>query len=111
MKELLITYPEFSDRLFIVCAFEGKWPLDRLKMLRVLGNLLSNAAQAIHKSEGCITLLAALIDGKFRFDLENTGTVIPAEHIPQLFDQFFTSGKAGGTGLGLATCEENCRGT
>ena len=41
-------------------------------------------------------------NSQVEFTLANNGPSISAEHLPKLFDSFFTSGKKGGTGLGLA---------
>ncbi|MFZ5476167.1 MAG: hybrid sensor histidine kinase/response regulator [Myxococcota bacterium] len=80
---------------------------------QVLHNLVLNAAEAM--TEGGTILVRArnevmgpaptqpLVPGPFvRVDVEDGGPGIPAEHLPKLFDPFYTT-KPTGTGLGLAT--------
>ena len=80
--------------------------LDRSLMLRAVSNLVSNAI--VHSLPGGIVTLAAAADGEtLRIDVTDTGTGIPAEALPRLFDRFFRvdpsrSKASGGTGLGLA---------
>lgn len=75
------------------------------KVARVFSNILSNAVQAM-KCEGDIWFRTRNLDGLIEFCIGNSGSVIPPEHIPKLFDAFFTSGKKGGTGLGLAIAQK-----
>jgi PAS domain S-box-containing protein len=73
---------------------------------QVLLNLLLNAAQAIPEGEPArhrITLGARrLPDGRVELSVADTGRGIAPEHLPRLFDPFFTTRPVGaGTGLGL----------
>jgi len=73
---------------------------------QVLLNLLLNAAQAIPEGEPArhrITLGARpLPDGRVELSVADTGRGVPPEHLPRLFDPFFTTRPAGtGAGLGL----------
>jgi two-component system, OmpR family, heavy metal sensor histidine kinase CusS len=80
--------------------------LDRSLMLRAVSNLVSNAIA--HTPWGGKVTLAAAGDGEaVRIDVSDTGTGIPAEALPRVFDRFFRvdpsrSKASGGTGLGLA---------
>ncbi|MFZ2022015.1 MAG: heavy metal sensor histidine kinase [Terracidiphilus sp.] len=80
--------------------------LDRSLMLRAISNLVSNAIA--HTPSGGTVKLAAATDGEaIRIDVSDTGTGIPAEALPRVFDRFFRvdpsrSKSSGGTGLGLA---------
>lgn len=80
--------------------------LDRSLMLRAVSNLVSNAI--VHTPPGGTVTLAAAEDGDtLRIDVSDTGTGIPAEALPRVFDRFFRvdpsrSKASGGTGLGLA---------
>ena len=80
--------------------------LDRSLMLRAVSNLVSNAI-AHTPSGGSVTLRAAAADSEIRIEVSDTGTGIPAEALPRVFDRFFRvdpsrSKSSGGTGLGLA---------
>lgn len=78
---------------------------------QVLLNLIINARQAM--SEGgrvCIGLSHDAANNTVDLSIRDTGSGIPAEKLPRIFDPFFStkagpdgSGK-GGTGLGLSTC-------
>jgi len=80
--------------------------LDRSLMLRAVSNLVSNAIA--HTPEGgSVTLKATSEDAEIRIEISDTGTGIPAEALPKVFDRFFRvdpsrSKTSGGTGLGLA---------
>ncbi len=80
---------------------------------QVLINLLINARQAM-QSGGLVTIRLSFDEANHTVDLmvRDTGSGIPADKLPRIFDRFFTtksgpdaSGK-GGTGLGLAFCRD-----
>ncbi len=76
--------------------------LDRNQITQVLHNLFINAAQAMPDG-GEVTIRTKPVNGKIRFEFEDTGMGIPAENLPKIFDPFFTTKPAGtGTGLGLS---------
>jgi len=71
---------------------------------RVLSNLMLNAVQAMQNG-GTITITACEQDenNMFSFQVQDTGTGIPEEHIAKIFDPFFTTREIGkGSGLGLS---------
>jgi len=79
------------------------------KIQRVLYNLLDNAIR--HTPEGERVLVEAFTDAEqVRVSVNNTGSVIPPESLPQIFDSFYRGDHARqrtrdgyrGTGLGLA---------
>lgn len=80
---------------------------------QVLLNLLTNARQAMPRG-GQIVLRIAPDDGARTVDLtvRDTGSGIPAEVLPRIFDRYFTTKQGpdatgkGGTGVGLSTCRE-----
>jgi len=76
--------------------------IDRQELQQVLINLISNAIQAIEQDGGITVMARNEPDGRILIDVEDTGSGIQACHLPRIFDPFFTSGKAGGTGLGLS---------
>jgi|GEM_PF-1154217 len=68
---------------------------------QVFLNLINNAAQAI-PDNGKITIRTSLEDMRVRIDITDTGSGIPADVQPHIFDTYFTTKPAGeGTGLGL----------
>lgn len=69
---------------------------------QVLMNLLVNAAQAID-NYGRIDISTGVEDDCVWVKIEDNGRGISAEHMPRIFEPFFTSKPVGeGTGLGLA---------
>ncbi len=85
---------------------------DGLKLRQVLLNLLSNAAKFTEAGE---VVVSARADGKeVVFTVEDTGTGIPDDQLPFIFEKFrqvdgSSTRKVGGTGLGLAIVRELSR--
>jgi signal transduction histidine kinase len=79
---------------------------DRVKLGRIVSNLLGNAIKFTEK--GSVTLTGACqADGTLRLTVRDSGPGIDAEHLPRIFDEFFqikhrTRHGAHGSGLGLA---------
>jgi two-component system, NtrC family, sensor kinase len=66
-------------------------------------NLLTNAAQAIGRGPGEVTIETGLQDTAVIVRIGDTGDGIPAENLKRIFDPFFTTKPVGeGTGLGLS---------
>jgi len=79
---------------------------------RVLLNLLINARQSMPEGGTILIRLAPSEDGMVEVAVRDSGSGIPKESLPHIFDAFYStkegpdeSGK-GGTGLGLAACKE-----
>jgi signal transduction histidine kinase len=83
--------------------------VDRGKIDRVIGNLLTNAAQAMG-SRGRIWIRTADVAtsaGAFvEVKVGNSNSYIAPDDLKQLFQPWFTKGKEGGTGLGLAIAQK-----
>jgi two-component system capsular synthesis sensor histidine kinase RcsC len=82
---------------------------DRVKLGRVLGNLLGNAIKFTEKG-GVEADVGLNSDGRLRIQVKDTGIGIPTEHQSRIFDEFFQLRHAdrqrtgSGAGLGLAIC-------
>jgi two-component system, NtrC family, sensor kinase len=69
---------------------------------QVFMNLLVNASHSI-KGRGEIRVTTSQRDGHILVDISDTGCGIPAEHLPHIFQTFFTTKEVGkGTGLGVS---------
>jgi len=117
---LIIDSAGFSVRgTNVRCAFsvpDDLWPveLDEGQMSQVISNLVINAVQAMPEG-GTIQVRAknvtvdeeqmpALKAGRYvQVTVEDQGIGISEEHLPKIFDPYFTT-KQKGSGLGLAIC-------
>jgi len=77
---------------------------DHSKLEVVFMNLITNAIQAI-EDEGDIFIRVNVDSDFITIDVENSGSEIPSNVLPKIFDSLFTT-KASGTGLGLAFCKK-----
>jgi signal transduction histidine kinase len=68
-------------------------------------HLLINAAQALEEEPGTVTVSTADEPDSVVIRISDTGRGISAEHLPRVFDPFFTTRPPGcGAGMGLAVC-------
>jgi PAS domain S-box-containing protein len=76
---------------------------DRLQIERVIANLVTNAVRHTPRG-GEIHVTAAQRDGYVTFAVADTGSGIPPEYLPRIFDKFVQvpNAPSGGAGLGLA---------
>ncbi|HYD80612.1 MAG TPA: ATP-binding protein [Paucimonas sp.] len=77
---------------------------DAVRMEQVLINLLRNALDAVeHAGERRVTVVLRREDGDAVIRIRDSGTGIPEEVAPHLFEPFYTTKSSGkGLGLGLA---------
>jgi len=79
---------------------------------QVLLNLIINARQAMKGGGNLVLAVRSNTEsGMAEIAVRDTGSGIPAEKLPRIFDPFFSTKEAdergqGGTGLGLALCRE-----
>ena len=73
---------------------------DRFALGRVFRNLISNAIQAT-EAGGRISIVTSRVGEKVQVTISDTGSGIPADRLPKIFDDFVTT-KRRGLGLGLA---------
>jgi signal transduction histidine kinase len=81
--------------------YDGNVTVDLTRFIRVLCNLIKNSREAM-PSGGILTITTDLVDGQVVIRMSDTGTGIPSDLLPRLFEPFVTHGKSHGTGLGLA---------
>ena len=91
----------------------GRWTGDPMRLRQVLGNLVANAVK--FTDEGSVTVRVRPLGqgtGKgLRFEVEDSGMGIAAEHVPDLFKTFSQVDTSltrahDGAGLGLSICRE-----
>jgi PAS domain S-box-containing protein len=79
--------------------------VDPRQMVQVVGNLVTNACQAMPE-QGTLTLRVKRFDGGMvGIIVTDTGVGISPEHMSKLFEPLFTT-KPRGIGLGLAVCKK-----
>jgi signal transduction histidine kinase len=102
MKEYLEREFEGSGvKLEADVRYRGAARFDENKMRRVFHNIARNAREAM-PGGGRFTIRASKAGDQLVFDFADTGSGVPPELEGRLFEPFATSGKVGGTGLGLA---------
>ena len=76
--------------------------VDPERIRQVLTNLLSNALRYTPRG-GTVRVRCCVEDpGRIVLSIEDSGTGIPANELPHVFDRFYKSQDSRGTGLGLA---------
>jgi len=101
-------YEDDHDRqkLSLECKGDFLIKADETMYVFVLFNLIMNAYYFIKNyPEAGISVRIEKGDSFNRVYVRDTGPGIPSENIGKLFEAYFTSGKKGGTGLGLAYCK------
>ena len=98
--------------LQIDCHFPDSVLIDanRILMEKVFSNLIGNAVKYA-PPKAAVRIAAREGQGSWLFSIENTGTHIPEEAIPKLFEAFYRvdtsrSRQTGGSGLGLVIVQK-----
>jgi PAS domain S-box-containing protein len=84
--------------------FSGTIQMDRAQMKQVLLNLVQNALHATGE-HGTIRIATKLDNGRLHLVVADTGSGIPPEHLPKIFNLYFTT-KPEGTGMGLSMAHQ-----
>ncbi|MCG6553256.1 MAG: response regulator [Candidatus Magnetominusculus sp. LBB02] len=112
---LTCAYPEAvpkpcNDQIDQICVCEPELEVNGYKneFKQVILNILCNARDAIApnkekgiKSEGKVAVVLSRIVGKVKIEITDNGGGIPAELMGRLFQPYFTTKGADGTGIGL----------
>ncbi len=75
--------------------------VDEHQIQQVLVNLVVNAVQAMVPG-GHLTISSRVASGRVELSVHDDGKGIAPEHLPQIFDPFFSTKGVDGTGLGLS---------
>ncbi|VAX01518.1 Heavy metal sensor histidine kinase, partial [hydrothermal vent metagenome] len=109
VQDLFEYYEAWAEERGVTLALHGNvtMPADRLMLQRVLSNLLSNAIRHTPSGNTMHVRLEQRPGQTIFISVENPGPVIPAEHIPRLFNRFHRVDASRhrsdeGAGLGLA---------
>ncbi len=106
--------PQAADRgVTLVLDLPAELPqvlADWRRIAQVLGNLLTNALRHTPQG-GQVTLSARAIAGAVEVTVADTGSGIPSEDLPYIFERFWRGEKSrsragGGSGLGLAIAKQ-----
>ena len=85
-------------------AGAGTAVVDPAQLRQALDNLVRNAVQATPEG-GRVSLAARRAGGERIVEVRDTGRGIEPDHLPRIFDLYFTT-KADGTGVGLAVTQQ-----
>ncbi|QDK46208.1 sensor histidine kinase [Bdellovibrio sp. ZAP7] len=102
LKEFKFSYPniEFTWHQHVK-AEKLIVPLDEIKLLRVLGNILNNSVEAAPESEASVSISLLDRDQNWLLQIMDNGSGIPEDILPQLMEEGKSFGKENGNGLGL----------
>ena len=104
-QELLGNSLTFPVKLEVDSIYRGVAELDEQKMHRVIHNIARNAVEAMPNGGTFRVTVDRDVDDLV-FEFADTGVGVPVDLEHRVFDPFVTSGKAEGTGLGLAVVKK-----
>lgn len=81
---------------------------DKERIGIAMTNIVINAIEAMSSENGELRLTEGLVDSHYSLQIGDNGCGIPAEHLQEIFDPYFTR-KPGGLGLGLSTTRDILR--
>lgn len=89
------------------------WEADPDKLKQVILNLVSNSIK-YNRPGGTVVISASAEESNTCISVKDSGTGIPEDAIPHLFEKFYrvheTESRVSGTGLGLSICKEIVQG-
>lgn len=86
----------------------GSLLADPTRLHEVLANIIANAIRHT-PAGGTVTVTARSSSAEWSFSVRDTGTGIPAEQLPLIFERFAKGANSRGTGLGLSIARELVR--
>lgn len=105
MKEITVLYTDQAKEKGItleVNTVEAICIADKMRVLQILDNLLTNALTYTRTS---IKIDGVLHDGELQITVSDDGTGISPKDLPHVFDRFYKKSKQG-SGLGLSNVKE-----
>jgi signal transduction histidine kinase len=75
--------------------------IDPVRIREVVANLMTNALRHT-PAGGRVTVSAAIAGNRVRVEVRDTGSGIPPDQLPKIFDRFAKGVNSTGSGLGLA---------
>ena len=101
LKQIIV--PDRVKVETVFCEPEITYPVDKIRIHRILDNLIRNAIEAM-PSGGRLIISTSLTESGVRLTVEDTGVGI--QNLDDLFKPFRTT-KKNGVGLGLVSCKHS----
>jgi signal transduction histidine kinase len=99
--------PEFRNvTIEVISTGTSEGAYDVKKLERVFHNLFLNSCEAIFPNSGLLKIDVREAVTKVEIRVSDTGRGVPEDLKQQIFEPFFTQGKANGTGLGLTVAQK-----